>query len=446
VNRALLLSLVREHTTILVLVGLCAVLSIATWDEQFPTGARGGQQVAALVKSQAPPPAKVLIVVRNTQEDAAFASAAAERLSLAGYEVVETVRGQPSDARRAFDRLSEAGQRIQVIAANDVTAAWTPLRDLKMQGTAVREARLFVPPSYHWPNFLKVGNLMNIANQIAFIAIIAIGMTLVIISGGIDLSVGSLVALTAMIAARLIRDHGGGSGAGQAGITACCAAAIIVGGCAGVSNGALVAIMRIPPFIVTLATMSMAAGLAFMISHGESINEVPKSIGWLSSGTLIGEIPNSVLWMGLLYGLAHLVMSRTTFGRHLYALGGNRRAAWLCGLPVRRVEMAAYAISGALAGLAGVLMLSQYASASPNYGVTYELQVIAAVVVGGTSLSGGRGTIFGTLLGALLIAVVQNGMNLMGLSSDPQKVVLGLVILAAAVVDRLKQTGGDESA
>jgi ribose transport system permease protein len=132
-------------------------------------------------------------------------------------------------------------------------------------------------------------------------------------------------------------------------------------------------------------------------------------------------------------------MSRTTFGRHLYALGGNRKAAWLSGIPVRRVELAAYTTSGALAGLAGVLMLSQYKSASPNYGVTYELQIIAAVVVGGTSLSGGRGRIYGTLLGALLIAVVQNGMNLMGLSSNPQKVVLGLVILAAAVLDRLKE-------
>jgi ribose transport system permease protein len=136
-------------------------------------------------------------------------------------------------------------------------------------------------------------------------------------------------------------------------------------------------------------------------------------------------------------------MSRTTFGRYLYAVGGNRQAAWLCGLPVRRVELSAYAITGALAGLAGVLMLSQYKSASPNYGLTYELQIIAAVVVGGTSLSGGRGTIFGTLLGALLIAVVQNGMNLMGLSSDPQKVVLGLVILAAAVIDRLKARTSD---
>jgi ribose transport system permease protein len=440
VKRSLLLSLLREHTTVLVLALLCAVLSVVTWDKQFPSGASGGRQVAAHIARKIDPPANVLIVVRDTQEDAAFAAAANEQLTTAGFRVVDTVRGQPVDARRAIGRLNAAGQQVQVIVANEVTATtWVPLRDLASQGPAVADAQIYVPRSYYWPDFLKAGNLLNIANQIAFIAIIAIGMTLVIVSGGIDLSVGSLVALTAMVAARLIRDLGGGTGAGLAAVIVCCTTAIGVGALAGGLNGALIARLRIPPFIVTLATMSIAAGLAFMISRGESINEVPPAIGWLASGTLIGEIPNSVLWMGILFGLAHVVMSRTTFGRHLYALGGNRQAAWLCGLPVRRVELAAYVLSGGLAGLAGVLMLSQYASASPNYGVTYELQVIAAVVVGGTSLSGGRGTIFGTLLGALLIAVVQNGMNLLGLSSDPQKVVLGLVILAAAVVDRLKQ-------
>ena len=168
-------------------------------------------------------------------------------------------------------------------------------------------------------DFLKAGNLLNIANQIAFIAIIAIGMTMVIISGGIDLSVGSLVALTAMVAARLIRDLGGGTQAGLLELLACCGAAIAVGGIAGLFNGSLIAGLRIPPFIVTLATMSIAAGLAFMISRGESINDVPPSIAWFASGTLLGEIPNSVLWMTALFGLAHVVMSRTTFGRHLYA-------------------------------------------------------------------------------------------------------------------------------
>ena len=443
-NRSLLLSFLHEYTTVLVLIGLCAVLSFATLDKQYPSGAAGGRQVAALIQRQLEPAARVLIVVRSTQEDAAFSAAAHERLTGAGYTVVDTVRGQPVDARRAINRLSSAGQSVQAIAANDVTANWTVLKDLAKQGAAVRDAKVYEPQGYYWPDFLKTGNLLNIANQIAFIAIVAIGMTMVIVAGGIDLSVGSLVALTAMVAARLIRDFGGGPSAGVLVLIACCGAAIAAGAAAGMFNGAFITLLRIPPFIVTLATMSIAAGLAFMISSGESIDEVPESVRWLSRGTLLGAIPNSVLLMILLYGAAHVVMSHTTFGRHLYALGGNRKAAWLCGIPVRGVELAAYTISGALAGLAGVLMLSQYKSSSPNYGVTYELQIIAAVVVGGTSLSGGRGRIFGTLLGALLIAVVQNGMNLMGLSSNPQKVVLGLVILAAAVVDRLKQGSAEE--
>jgi ribose transport system permease protein len=258
------------------------------------------------------------------------------------------------------------------------------------------------------------------------------------------LSVGSLVALSAVIAARLIRDHAGGTQAGPLGLVACSLAAIGACGLAGATTGVFVTLLRIPPFIVTLAMMSAASGLAFMVTDGETINEIPAAIEQLTSGAILGRIPNAVLLMLLLYAVAQVVMERTTFGRYLYAVGGNRRAAWLCGLPVQRVVLASYVISGALAGLAGVLMVSQYRSGGPNYGASYELQVIAAVVVGGTSLAGGQGRIIGTLLGALLIAVVQNGMNLLNISSNPQKVVLGLVILAAAVVDRLKQVHRDE--
>jgi len=302
----------------------------------------------------------------------------------------------------------------------------------------VSQAHLVFPRDYYWPNFLKITNLRNIANQIAVISIIAIGMTMVIIAGGIDLSVGSLVALSAVIAARLIRDYADGREAGFAGLVACSAGAIGLCGAAGAINGAFVTGLRIPPFIVTLAMMSIASGLAFMVTEGETINEVPASIEPLTRGAVAG-VPNAVVLMLFLYAVGHVVMSRTTFGRYLYAVGGNRKAAWLCGVPVRGVEMTSYIISGALAGLAGILMVSQYRSGGPTYGTAYELRVIAAVVVGGTSLAGGQGRMIGTLLGALLIAVVENGMNLMGISSNPQKVVLGLVILAAAVIDRLKQ-------
>jgi ribose transport system permease protein len=342
------------------------------------------------------------------------------------------------DVRRAITRVGEAGEQIEWIAATEGPAVWTLFENVVALGSAAGKAEVVSPPAYYGPTFLKVRNLLNIANQIALIAIIAIGMTMVIIVGGIDLSVGSLVALSAVIAARFIRDYGGGAEAGVPALFACCGAAIALCAAAGAFNGAFVTGMGIPPFIVTLATMSVASGLASMITRSETINEIPESILVLTRGSLVG-IPNPVILMLVLYAIGHVVLSRTTFGRYLYAVGGNRKAAWLCGVPVRRVELAAYIISGSLAGLAGVLMVSQYQSGAPTYGVTYELQVIAAVVVGGTSLAGGQGRMFGTLLGALLIAVVQNGMNLMEISSDPQKVVLGLVILAAALLDRLKQ-------
>jgi ribose/xylose/arabinose/galactoside ABC-type transport system permease subunit len=437
VNRFSLQGIWRDYTTVLVLVILCAVLSVLTLDRQYPGGASGGRQLASLIRSTAQPGASVLIVVRDTADDAAFAATLENQLAADGFRVVECVRGQPADARRAINRAADAGAKIDIIAANDVTARWGVLE-------SSGAGRVLQPQSYAWPTFLKLDNLLNIANQIVIIAIVAIGMTMVIIAGGIDLSVGSLVALSAVVAARLIRDLAGGESAGVVSLALCMTTTIAACAAAGAFNGAFVTLVRIPPFIVTLATMSIASGVAFMVTKGETINAVPLSIKWLMRGDFLAGIPNGVVLMLALYAVGHVVLSRTTFGRYLYAVGGNRKAAWLCGVPVRRVELASYVISGALAGLAGVLMVSQYRSGAPTYGLTYELQVIAAVVVGGTSLSGGQGSMFGTLLGALLIAVVQNGMNLMGISSDPQKVVLGLVILAAAVIDRLKQGRGTE--
>jgi ribose transport system permease protein len=438
VNWRLLRTVAGEYTTVIALVLLCGLLSIITWQEQFPAGAIGGRQVAEMIAQRGNAGERVLVAIRPTEEDAEFALALETGLRRSGFRVLETVRGQPLDVRRAITRAGEGGEPIDWIAASEGPAAWTLFEDLAALGSAAKKAQLVSPRPYYGPTFLKVRNLLNIANQIALIAIIAIGMTMVIIVGGIDLSVGSLVALSAVIAARLIRDYGGGGEASVGALFACCGGAIALCAAAGALNGAFVTGMGIPPFIVTLATMSVASGLASMITRSETINEIPASIMMLTRSSLVG-IPNPVILMLALYAIGHVVLSWTTFGRYLYAVGGNRKAAWLCGVPVRRVELVAYVISGSLAGLAGVLMVSQYQSGAPTYGVTYELQVIAAVVVGGTSLAGGQGKMFGTLLGALLIAVVQNGMNLLEISSDPQKVVLGLVILAAALLDRLKQ-------
>jgi ribose transport system permease protein len=215
--------------------------------------------------------------------------------------------------------------------------------------------------------------------------------------------------------------------------------AMAVCGLIGAGTGVVVTRFGIPPFIVTLAIMLVASGLAFLLAQGQSIYQVPDSFVTLGRGTDVFGLPNAVLLMLALYVTAHLFMKHTSMGRYLYAVGGNREAALVSGLSVSLVLIFAYAVSGLLAGLGGVIMASQLKSGSPTYGQMYELYVIAAVVVGGASLSGGRGRMFGTLIGALIIAVIQNGMNLTNIESYTQKVVLGLVILGAVMLDQLKR-------
>jgi ribose transport system permease protein len=200
-----------------------------------------------------------------------------------------------------------------------------------------------------------------------------------------------------------------------------------------------VTLFRIPSFIVTLAMMLVASGLAYILADGQSIHQVPERFIWLGRGADLPYLPNAVLLMLVLYGVAHVIMGRTVLGRYIYAVGGNAEAARLSGVPVRRVLLFAYTVSAALAGLGGVVMASQLKSGAPTYGQMYELYVIAAVVVGGTSLSGGEGKVLGTLVGAFIIAVIQNGMNLTGVESYTQKIVLGLVILGAVLLDRWKR-------
>jgi ribose transport system permease protein len=297
---------------------------------------------------------------------------------------------------------------------------------------------VFSPAGYGWPVFLNADNLRNIANQIAVIAILAVGMTMVIITGGIDLSVGSLVALSVVVTTLLI-EAGGALDATPAVMVLACLAGVGLCGLVGLFNGAMVTLFQVPPFIVTLAMMQVASGLAGRLTGGESVYRIPPSFMWLGTGADLFGVPNAVVLMLLLYAAAHVLMTRTVLGRYLYAVGGNARAARLSGIPVRRVLIFAYVASGLLAGLGGVVLASQLKSGSPNWGRSYELYVIAAVVVGGTSLSGGRGKVLGTLLGALLIAVMQNGMNLMNVGPFDQQISIGLVILGAVLFDRLRR-------
>ncbi|HUS39438.1 MAG TPA: ABC transporter permease [Pirellulales bacterium] len=419
---------------VFVLLLLAGLFSALTVKQQHPSGAVAGRQVADQILGQHGESPAVLVVTRDTQLDREFAAAAVERLQSAGAIVVANVHGSPADVRNAIETAVENSQSIDVIAANDVTAKWTVYDDFPSVG----RAKCVTPQSYYWPDFLKMTNLLGVANQTAIYAIIAIGMTMVIITAGIDLSVGSLVALASVCAALTIRDWGGGVDATPVAVVIGCLVGVLVCAAAGAFNGLMVSAFRIPPFIVTLAMMMMASGLAFRLSDGQSIPELPGVFSWLGRHHTLG-IPNPVLLMVLLYILAHVVMSRMVFGRYVYAIGGNEEAARLSGVPVKRVLLAVYTICGALAGLGGIVLTSQLAAGDPKFGLMYELEVIAAVVVGGTSLLGGEGKIFGTLIGAFIIAVIKNGMNLTDVDPFNQKIVLGAVLLSAVLIDTLKR-------
>ena len=428
-----------DYGMIFVLLALCGFFSIVTYSEQSPTGESGAAQLAPLILRQFGSTGTVLIAGRDQAEDIAFARRLERELAAAGVKVAGTVLGEPREAREALQKLAAGGKRLDAVACTRVAGEWMVFSDLKSDFPALGTPKILTPQSYRWPDFLKSDNLLNIANQIAVIAIMAIGMTMVIITGGIDLSVGSLLAFSAVLSARLIRDFAGGTQAGLGGLVLSCLVAILFCGLVGAFSGGMITRFAIPPFIVTLAMMLVGSGSAYMLARGQSIYQIPDSFVWLGRGADFFHLPNAVVLMLILYGIAHVVMSRMRLGRHLYAVGGNREAARLSGVPVERVLLTAYVASGLLAGLGGVIMASQLKSGSATYGNMYELYVIAAVVVGGTSLSGGEGKMFGTLIGAFTIAVIQNGMNLTNVESYTQKVVLGLVILGAVLLDRLRQ-------
>lgn len=429
-----LLSFLSDYGMVFVLIPLCVFFSIATWQDQYPTGKEAAQQVTAQIQQEIGKNARVLIAARTQPEDVLFANTLAKEVERFGGSAL-VVKGEPSDAREALRQTATSGGQLDAIAGNQTTAGWLVFTDLGKDFPALGQPKIFRPQSYKGANFLKSENLLNIANQIAVIAIVAIGMTFVIIAGGIDLSVGSLIALSAVVASLLIRDAAGGVAATTGGLFVACLAAIAVCGLIGAVSGGVITLCGIPPFIVTLAMMLVSSGLAYILAKGQSIYQVPESFVWLGRGADVFGIPNAVLLLIILYVLAHVIMSRMTLGRYIYAVGGNSEAAHLSGVPVKAVVLFTYVASGVFAGLGGVIMASQLKSGSPTYGGMYELYVIAAVVVGGTSLQGGQGKMFGTLIGAFTIAVIQNGMNLCNVESYTQKVVLGLVILTAVLLD-----------
>ncbi len=276
------------------------------------------------------------------------------------------------------------------------------------------------------PHFLTVSNLLNIAQQTSINAIVAAGMTFVILSGGIDLSVGSIVAVAGVVLGTLLQD-------GQP-LPIAIAASLAAGVACGVANGALISWGRLPPFIVTLGMMSIVRGLALVFTEARPVSGFDAGFRALATGS-IGFIPAPVVVMILVYLVAHLVLTRTTFGRYVYAIGGNEEATRLSGVAVRAHKTAIYGVSGLMSAVAAIVLTARLNSAQPIAGMMYELDAIAATVIGGTSLMGGEGSLGGTLVGALIMGVLRNGLNLLGVSSFLQQIVIGAVIVGAVLVD-----------
>jgi ribose transport system permease protein len=276
------------------------------------------------------------------------------------------------------------------------------------------------------PHFLTVPNLLNIAQQTSINAIVAVGMTFVIISGGIDLSVGSIVAMSGVVLGVALQ-------AGQP-LPLALAAAVGVGAACGLVNGAIVSWGGLPPFIVTLGMMSIARGAALLFTEGRPVSGFEPGFRSLATGH-VGFVPSPIVVTIAMYLIAHLVLTRTTFGRYVYAIGGNEEATRLSGVSVRLHKTSIYAVSGLMSAIAAIILTARLNSAQPIAGMMYELDAIAATVIGGTSLMGGEGTLQGTLVGALIMGVLRNGLNLLGVSSFLQQIVIGAVIIGAVLVD-----------
>jgi len=413
----------------LALLGVCAIFSLLTIQKSALEGSGAGEQVAREFLTRGFAQAqRVLIAATHSPLDSDFVKKAVETVDGQGYTIEFSY--SPQEAR---EKLEAPGPPVAAILVSKQASSWTVWEK--------SAAERFESVESSWPVFLQRSNLVNIASQITVIAIIAAGMTLVILAGGIDLSVGSLVALSAVICTRIIRDAFGGMEAQGWQMALAGILAVVGGATVGWSSGAIITWFSVPPFIATLGTMLVASGLAFQISSGNSIYQVPDSFTWLGREAVYG-VPVAVALALVIYASVAWLVNRTILGRYILATGGNPVAAHLAGVPTARVKRFVYAASGGFAALGGVVLASQLKSGAPTYGQMYELYVIAAVVVGGTSLSGGQGSVMGTLVGALLIAVIQNGMNLVGMESYTQKIILGLVLLAAVLGDRIKRGEG----
>ncbi len=291
--------------------------------------------------------------------------------------------------------------------------------------------------------FIRPDNIVNVLRQISINACIATGMTFVIIANGIDLSVGSMLAVVGILTAQILTRLPSSIPVGLS-IALACSAGLVAGGFMGSVSGFTIARFRVPAFVATMAMMTAARGVAFLLCNGRPVWNLPLQFNVIGRGYVLQDvfgpwIPVPVVVMAIVMSAAHVILTRTQIGRYVYAVGGNEEAARLSGINVGRVKMFVHAMSGVTSAIAGIILISRLASGQPGAGESYELYAIAATVLGGASLSGGKGTLTGTLIGALIMGALNNGLNLAGVESYTQNVILGAVILGAVLIDRLRK-------
>ena len=289
---------------------------------------------------------------------------------------------------------------------------------------------LFVILSIASPYFLTATNLSSVVRQTAVINIMALGMTLVIVSGGIDLSVGSILAFAGVMGTLTMVSNGS--------VILGIAAGVLFGTLWGFANGFMITSLKIPPFIVTLGTLGIVRGLTLVVTNGLPVVGLPKEHSYLGEGT-VGPVPFVLVVLIVCAVIMHVVLHSTKLGRYTYAIGSNEEAAIYAGIPVARYKIAIYAIAGMLTGLAAMIETSRLMTGQPTAGVSYELQVIAAVVIGGGSLTGGEGTVIGTLIGAFIMGLLSNGSDLLGVNPYWQQAIIGSIIIMAVALDAARK-------
>ncbi|MFD2572702.1 ABC transporter permease [Spirosoma soli] len=307
----------------------------------------------------------------------------------------------------------------------------TRVRRVGKAGIFVAFILICVALSLITPRFLTVSNLTIIVTQVSINALLAFGVTFVIITGGIDLSLGSMVAVTGVVAALFAHPD-------TYPVIVPVLIGLLSGLLFGAFNGFVITRSKVPPFIVTLGTMTIGRGLALILSKGRPISNLSDSFNFIGGGQLQG-IPMPIIILIVAFVACSVVLRKTVLGRYMYAVGGNEQAAKASGINLSKVKLTVYTMSGGLAALAGIVLTSRITTGQPNAGAGFELDAIAAAIIGGTSTSGGTGTITGTLIGALLIGVISNGLDLLNVTSYYQQVVMGIIIIGAVVLDSMNQ-------